>query len=230
MDFEFRNIGECISNEIRNFIFSNKQAFYPDEEFVIDDINCCINKGSKVYECYVDNRLIAFIILNLKIRNGSSCYEILFGKFDKNVHFVEILEKFIQDYNEELNIFAVLENSNIAFKRRVCKILEKVGFAYEMYNKKYNVSCAGNELVFIPQKNNSETLHIHSEKELEFILFCVEFVAKSLNQEPDIIYQKLKESGLLQNYIIDNYEILHTLGKDYLVNDIIQIMKERQLL
>lgn len=74
------------------------------------------------------------------------------------------------------------------------------------------------------------TLHIHSEKELEFILFCVEFVAKSLNQEPDIIYQKLKESRLLQNYIIDNYEILHTLGKDYLVNDIIQIMKERQLL
>lgn len=68
MDFEFRNIGECISNEIKNFIFSNKQAFYPDEEFVIDDINCCINKGSKVYECYVDNRLIAFIILNLKIR------------------------------------------------------------------------------------------------------------------------------------------------------------------
>ncbi len=73
-------------------------------------------------------------------------------------------------------------------------------------------------------------LHIHSEKELEFILFYVEFVVKSLNQEPDMIYQKLKESGLLQNYIIDNFDVLHTLGKDYLVDDIIQIMKERNLL
>ena len=73
-------------------------------------------------------------------------------------------------------------------------------------------------------------LHIQSEKELEFILFYVEFVAKSLNQEPDMIYQKLKESGLLQNYIIDNFDVLHTLGKDYLVDDIIQIMKERNLL
>ena len=73
-------------------------------------------------------------------------------------------------------------------------------------------------------------LHIYSEKELEFILFYVEFVAKSLNQEPDMIYQKLKESGLLQNYIIDNFDVLHTLGKDYLVDDIIQIMKERNLL
>ncbi|WP_244903122.1 DUF3791 domain-containing protein [Simonsiella muelleri] len=45
-----------------------------------------------------------------------------------------------------------------------------------------------------------------------------------------MIYQKLKESGLLQNYIIDNFDVLHTLGKDYLVDDIIQIMKERNLL
>ncbi|EFM88281.1 hypothetical protein appser12_3280 [Actinobacillus pleuropneumoniae serovar 12 str. 1096] len=55
-------------------------------------------------------------------------------------------------------------------------------------------------------------------------------MAKELNLPPDEIYQKLKQSGLLQDYIIDNYEMLHTLGKDYLVQDIIGLMKERGLL
>lgn len=71
---------------------------------------------------------------------------------------------------------------------------------------------------------------IPSEKELEFALFCVDFVAKQLNQSPDIVYEKLKDSGLLQNYIIANFDILHTQGKDYLVDDIIQLMQERDLL
>ncbi|MFB6348588.1 DUF3791 domain-containing protein [Moraxella sp. ZJ142] len=69
-----------------------------------------------------------------------------------------------------------------------------------------------------------------SPKQLEFALFCIDFVAKKLNQSPDIVYQKLKISGLLQDYIIDNYETLHTLGKEYLVDDIIDVMKQRDLL
>ncbi|WP_304334107.1 DUF3791 domain-containing protein [Conchiformibius steedae] len=73
-------------------------------------------------------------------------------------------------------------------------------------------------------------MNIPSSKELEFALFCIDFVAKELNISPEIIYKKLNESGLLQNYIIDNYEVLHSLGKDYLVADIIALMTERHLL
>lgn len=72
--------------------------------------------------------------------------------------------------------------------------------------------------------------HISNRQELEFSLFCIDFVAKELNLPPNEIYQKLKQSGLLQDYIIDNYETLHTLGKAYLVQDIIGLMKERGLL
>lgn len=73
-------------------------------------------------------------------------------------------------------------------------------------------------------------LNIASKKELAFSLFCIDFVAEKLRKPPHEIYQKLKESGLLQDYLIDNYEVLHTLGKDYLVNDIIALMQERALL
>ena len=74
------------------------------------------------------------------------------------------------------------------------------------------------------------TIQIQSKQELEFILFCVDFVAQKLNQSPDIIYDKLKSSGLLQDYLIDNYETLHSLSKEYLVDDIIAIMTEKRLL
>ncbi len=73
-------------------------------------------------------------------------------------------------------------------------------------------------------------MNIPSSKELEFALFCIDFVAKEVNVSPEIVYQKLNESGLLQNYIIDNYEVLHSLGREYLVADIIDLMKERGLL
>lgn len=85
-----------------------------------------------------------------------------------------------------------------------------------------------NVRVGVDFKMNSVT--IHSTKELEFAIFCVDFVARKLGLPPDIVYKRLKESGLLQNYIIDNYEVLHTLGKDYLVDDIVGLMAEKGLL
>ncbi|ACL32376.1 DUF3791 domain-containing protein [Glaesserella parasuis] len=75
-----------------------------------------------------------------------------------------------------------------------------------------------------------QTLNILSTKELEFSLFCIDYIARELNQEPSEIYQKLKDSCLLQDYIIQHYDILHTLGKDYLVKDIIELMKEKGVL
>lgn len=65
---------------------------------------------------------------------------------------------------------------------------------------------------------------------LEFVLFCIDFVAREVKMPPQTVYQLLKNSGLLQHYLIENYETLHTLGKDYLVEDIIRLMREKQLL
>lgn len=73
-------------------------------------------------------------------------------------------------------------------------------------------------------------LNISSDKELEFVIFCLDFVAEELQKPVEEVYRKLNESGLLQDYLIANYEVLHTLGKAYLVDDIIHLMKERELL
>lgn len=73
-------------------------------------------------------------------------------------------------------------------------------------------------------------VELKSEEELSFVLFCLDGLAKKLNLPTPEIYQKSKESGLLQDYIIEKYDILHTLGKEYLLDDLSGLMKENNLL
>lgn len=65
-------------------------------------------------------------------------------------------------------------------------------------------------------------------RELEFAIFCIENVASKLHVDAQKVYAALTEqTDILQEYIIPEYEVLHTQGKDYIVDDIIDVMKER---
>lgn len=65
-------------------------------------------------------------------------------------------------------------------------------------------------------------------QELEFVIFCIENIAEKLKKPADQIYVMLAEkSNILHDYIVPEYEILHTQGQEYIVNDIIEVMKER---
>ncbi|MGN0468952.1 MAG: DUF3791 domain-containing protein [Acutalibacteraceae bacterium] len=70
--------------------------------------------------------------------------------------------------------------------------------------------------------------NIKNSKELEFAVFCVENVAAKLGKNAQSIYKDLTEkSDILNGYILPEYEVLHTQSKEYIVNDIIELMKER---
>lgn len=65
-------------------------------------------------------------------------------------------------------------------------------------------------------------------RELEFAIFCIENIAQKLQRTADQVYVALAEkSNILNDYIVPEYEMLHTQGKEYIVNDIIEVMKER---
>lgn len=69
---------------------------------------------------------------------------------------------------------------------------------------------------------------IEDPKELEFAVFCIENVAARLGVDAGRVYSALTEkSNILNGYIVPEYEVLHTQSKDYIVNDIIELMKER---
>jgi hypothetical protein len=70
--------------------------------------------------------------------------------------------------------------------------------------------------------------NIENTKELEFAIFCIENVALSLGVKADKVYQALtNNSDILHQYIVPEYENLHTHSKQYIVADIIEVMKER---
>lgn len=65
-------------------------------------------------------------------------------------------------------------------------------------------------------------------RELEFAIFCIENVASRLHVDAQNVYVALSEqTNILNDYIIPEYEVLHTQSKDYIVDDIIDIMHER---
>ena len=72
---------------------------------------------------------------------------------------------------------------------------------------------------------------IKDPNQLEFVVFCIENIAVFLGMDAEKIYEALAEkSNILNSYIVPCYEILHTQSKEYIVNDIIEIMKEKGVL
>lgn len=65
-------------------------------------------------------------------------------------------------------------------------------------------------------------------QELEFAVFCIENVAERLGVAAERVYQAFAEkSDILNGYIVPEYEVLHTQSREYIVNDLLDVMKER---
>ena len=65
------------------------------------------------------------------------------------------------------------------------------------------------------------------EKELSFSIFVLYSLAEKWKKTPAAVYKILNSTGILDNYIIAGYDMLHTLGKEYLVEDITEFVKEK---
>lgn len=69
---------------------------------------------------------------------------------------------------------------------------------------------------------------IKSSNELEFVVFCIENVAAKLGVNASVVYRALTEkSSILKDYVVPEYKVLHTQSRDYIVNDLLDVMKER---
>lgn len=74
-------------------------------------------------------------------------------------------------------------------------------------------------------------MDIKSSKDLEFAVFCVENVAAKLGVNAEEVYRAFTDkSDILNGYIVPEYEVLHTQSKEYIVNDIIELMQERGII
>lgn len=65
-----------------------------------------------------------------------------------------------------------------------------------------------------------------TDKELEFVIFVIHALAEAWQRSPAEVYARLSSSGVLAGYVIPCYDVLHTLGKQYLVEDITECVRE----
>ncbi|MDR0962438.1 MAG: DUF3791 domain-containing protein [Mediterranea sp.] len=62
---------------------------------------------------------------------------------------------------------------------------------------------------------------------LSFTIFCVGNLADALKMSAGKVYELLRSSGILTDYIIPGYDVIHTFSKEYIVEDLIQYMREK---
>lgn len=65
---------------------------------------------------------------------------------------------------------------------------------------------------------------------MDFITFCVGSLADALHWSASQVYGTLRSSGLLANYIVPCYDVLHTFSKEYIVEDLTEALREKGLL
>lgn len=66
-----------------------------------------------------------------------------------------------------------------------------------------------------------------TKEELSFSIFILYSLANKWKMSPAKVYKLLNETDILDNYIIKCYDVLHTLGKEYLVEDITEFAREK---
>ena len=69
---------------------------------------------------------------------------------------------------------------------------------------------------------------IKNSNELEFAVFCIENVAAKLGVDTERVYQAFtQKDDILNGYIVPEYKVLHTQSREYIVDDLLDVMKER---
>lgn len=67
---------------------------------------------------------------------------------------------------------------------------------------------------------------IKNSRELEFAVFCIESVAAKLDVGAEL-KAFTEKSDILNGYIVPEYEVLHTQSREYIVSELLDVMKER---
>ena len=69
-----------------------------------------------------------------------------------------------------------------------------------------------------------------SGNDIDFITYSIGNLSRRLNMSAAEVYRRLTQSGILNGYIVPSYDVLHTFSKEYLMEDLIEYMREKGVL
>ena len=83
------------------------------------------------------------------------------------------------------------------------------------------------ELYLELEKEKKLEKKVFSSQELSFLVFCIERFAKKQQKSTLEVYSLFKDKGLI-SYLSQNFEVLHTQGEEYILEDIGLYLKRRR--
>lgn len=60
-----------------------------------------------------------------------------------------------------------------------------------------------------------------------FVVYMIHACADKWDMLPSEIYRKLQGAGCIEQYLVPHYDVLHTQGTEYIVEDIKKYLKVR---
>jgi len=67
-------------------------------------------------------------------------------------------------------------------------------------------------------------------KILYFVIFCVGNVADALKMSAKDVYLRMSKGGIITDYIVPCYDVLHTFSREYIVEDLVDLMNKKGVL
>lgn len=68
------------------------------------------------------------------------------------------------------------------------------------------------------------------KKTLEFVTYCIGKLSVMLKLPQQEVCRRLKTSGILDEYVVPSYDVLHTFGSRCLMEDLTDYMNEKRVL
>lgn len=66
------------------------------------------------------------------------------------------------------------------------------------------------------------------ELKLAFAASCVEGLARRLGVPYTEVYERMSRTGVIENYILPFYDTLHTESREYLLDDILEYINNKE--
>ena len=65
------------------------------------------------------------------------------------------------------------------------------------------------------------------KEHLAFITFCVGSLADALHKSASQVFRAMRSTGVLSDYILPCYDTLHTFSKEYIVEELSEVLEEK---
>lgn len=66
-----------------------------------------------------------------------------------------------------------------------------------------------------------------TKSQIDYITCVIGALAQMTGKSCSLIYNKLKEAGVIRDYLAAAYDVLHTFSLEYVAEDVIQLMKKK---